>query len=162
MMPDLKSYSDKDLKKAFDSADNELSENHGAKDMSKIGRFIAGYALVVGMGITGLMVHNGSFDKTAPDPQVNVTQPAVKAPQSRATSSDTGSALAAVFYGVGGMTLIGGGLASIRRVGIKAGELLNDGQLAALEERHQAMGAEIKTRNLAQSGIMQQTEMKLS
>lgn len=162
MTVDLKNYSDKDLKKAFDDADYELSDNHGAKGMSKIGKFISGYALIVGMGITGLMGYNGSFDTAAPLTQTNITQPAAKAPQSSAISSNTGNELAAVFFSVGSITLIGGAMASIRRVGIKKGELLNDDQLALLAEKHQAMSAEIKTRKFAQSGIMQQTEMKLS
>ena len=65
------------------------------------------------------------------------------------------------FIQTGGMTIIGGALASTRRAGIMSGELLDNENLAVLEQRQAELKSELDTRRRRSIGIMLQAEMKV-
>lgn len=154
-MQDYRQLEQKDLEREYESVAFAVKENHKAKALSKIGKFMTAYSLAAGIAITGLVSYNAPAEMPEA-PQMSTAQ--VTASPSRTQSNG----LAAIFFGAGGMALICGTLVSTRRVGIMLGDVLDDENLAVLEQRHAALKSEVDCRRRRNIGVMIQAEMKLS
>ena len=154
-MQDYKQLEQQDLEREYEAVVSDVNENNSAKDLSKIGKLMAAYSLAAGIASTGLVSLSAPAGDAPEAPTASTAQ--VSAPSHKASSNR----LAAIFWGAGGMTIIGGALASTRRAGIMSGELLDNENLAVLEQRQAELKSELDTRRRRSIGIMLQAEMKV-